>query len=99
MKLQKMLLIVAVLGVAMSGGIHRVMQSRFNNPDFNQASALNLYFMLDNAVGAGGFMMITAPTGVTISGTACNMWALGDSADAPLAGSASWMTGTLSVTG
>jgi hypothetical protein len=55
--------------------------------------------MLDNAVAAGGFMMITAPTDLTISGLTCNMWALGDSADAPVVGSTSWMTGTLAVSG
>lgn len=58
---------------------------------------MSLYFVLDNGLGAGGFISVTAPSDLTLSGSSCNMWALGDNADAPATGSASWMTGYFSV--
>jgi len=56
--------------------------------------------MLDNGLGAGGFLKVTAPTDLTLTGSTCNMWAIGNSATAPVTTpvlSASWMTGTFAV--
>jgi hypothetical protein len=58
---------------------------------------LNLYFVLDNDLGSGGFLAVTAPSDLTLSGGSCNMWALGDNAVAPAVGSASWMAGFFHV--
>jgi len=54
-----------------------------------------MYFTLENGLGAGGFITISAPTDLTLVSGSCNMWAIGTSKDAPAAGSTSWITGTL----
>lgn len=94
MKLSKLLLLTAVLGVVLSGGIHRVCQSRFDTRDSAEISTLSLFFALDNALATGSYVYVDMPAGVTVSG--CAFWALGDDTDAPDALSASWITGSYS---
>jgi len=74
-------LITCIFGIALSGGIHRIAQSRWDEWSFGDATALNLYFMLDNGVASTGTMYVTVPAGVTVTG--CAFWALGDTLDPP----------------
>jgi len=62
MKTSKILLFFAVLGVAMSGGVHRVAQSRWNTPQAAEANRLCLYFSLDNALPAAGYLLVGIPS-------------------------------------
>ena len=95
---QKLFLISAILGLAISGGIHRVAQSQWAaSPHVGSASALNMYFTLDNALPAGGYIKVTMPSGAASSWAGCNLWAVTTSLDAPLATDfTSWITGVLS---
>jgi len=48
--------------------------------------------MTDNGLAAGGFLTVSAPSDLTLAGSTCNMWVLGNTADAPAVGSSSWLT-------
>merc|ERR1712157_285227 len=62
MKTSKIVLIFALLGVAMSGGIHRVAQSRWNTPQKDEATHLCLFFSLDNPLPAAGYLRVGLPS-------------------------------------
>jgi hypothetical protein len=85
MKSSKVLLIFAVLGVAMSGGIHRVAQSRWNVPQKGLATSLCLYFALDSDLPAAGYLLVGIPAGATFTptGTGVHAWALTTSLAVP----------------
>lgn len=54
--------------------------------------------MTDNGLAAGGFLTVSAPSDLTLAGSTCNMWVLGNTADAPAVGSSSWLAGTFNPT-
>lgn len=78
MKTSKILLIFAFLGLAMSGGIHRVAQSRWNTPQQGLATDLSVFFSLDCDLPAAGYLVVTLPSGAshTVTATAVHVWAL-----------------------
>jgi hypothetical protein len=80
MKTSKILLIFAFLGLAMSGGIHRVAQSRWNTPQAGLATDLSIFFSLDCDLPAAGYLVVGLPSGashtVTITTTGIHVWAL-----------------------
>jgi len=53
--------------------------------------------MTDNGLAAGGFLTVSAPSDLTLAGTTCNMWVLGETATAPAAGSTSWLAGSFTA--
>lgn len=44
-------------------------------------------------------MFVTVPSSLAITSGGCSMWALGDDLTAPVSGSTSWVSASLSVTG
>lgn len=104
MKTSKILLLFAVLGVAMSGGVHRVAQSRWNTPQAAEATKLCLYFSLDNALPAAGYLRVGIPSasGFTPQTSGVHVWALGNTLAAPAtasnAGTCTWANNVLACT-
>jgi hypothetical protein len=62
MKTSKILLFAAIIGIAMSGGVHRVAQSAWNCPQQGRATTLSLFFALDSALPASAYMYVTLPS-------------------------------------
>merc|ERR1712039_464663 len=85
MKTSKILLIFAFLGLAMSGGVHRVAQSRWNCPQAGKATTLSLFFALDNDLPSAGYLMVGLPSGASHTPTtsAVHVWHLGNSFTVP----------------
>ena len=88
MKTSKILLLFAVIGIAMSGGVHRVAQSAWNCPQAGRATTLSIYFALDNPLPTTGYMMITLPSGAShtpaVTATSFpHVWPLGTTLDPP----------------
>jgi hypothetical protein len=67
MKNFKILLMLAVLGVAMSGGVHRVAQSAWDCPQAGKGTVLSLFFALDNPLPVGGWLIVTVPAGTGLT--------------------------------
>jgi hypothetical protein len=67
MKTSKLLILVAVIGIAMSGGIHRVAQSAWNYPQAGKGTVLSLFFALDNPLPVDGWLIVNLPTGTNIA--------------------------------
>jgi len=53
--------------------------------------------MLDNALPAGGYVYVSAPSALTLANGGCSCWALGDDLTPPAAGSTSWISGSLTA--
>jgi hypothetical protein len=83
MKFSKILLLATVLGMAMSCGVHRVAQSRWNCPQANRNTKLSFYFTLDNALPAAGYLNVGIPSASGLTPSAGNAWTLADSWTAP----------------
>jgi hypothetical protein len=84
MKFTKVLLFVALLGIAMSGGVHRIAQSRWNCPQASRNTALMMYFCLDNPLPNTGYLQIGIPsTSTFVPALVANVWTLGTSWTAP----------------
>jgi hypothetical protein len=77
MKNFKILLMLAVLGVAMSGGVHRVAQSAWDCPQAGKGTVLSLFFALDNPLPVGGWLIVTVPSGTGLTVTAKTLAELG----------------------
>jgi hypothetical protein len=79
MKTSKIILIFALLGLAMSGGVHRVAQSRWNNPSKTYATTLSVFFALDCDLPAAGSLWIGIPkaSGFVPANTGIHAWPLG----------------------
>jgi hypothetical protein len=106
MKTSKILLFVAIIGIAMSGGVHRVAQSAWNCPQQGRATTLSIFFALDSALPKGAYMYVTlasahAPTvsSPAVAGSAPHVWALTTSLTPPTTptnlGTCTWSTPTL----
>jgi hypothetical protein len=67
MKNFKILLMLAVLGVAMSGGVHRVAQSAWDCPQAGKGTVLSLFFALDNPLPVGGWLIVNVPAGTGLT--------------------------------
>ena len=90
---KKILILSVLISFTLAGGIHRVAQSRWDAWSYGSATALNLYFALDNAVD--GYVYVTVPSGVTV--TDCAVWPLGTDLDAPADNDyATWIWGSFS---
>lgn len=85
MKTSKVLLIFAFLGLAMSGGIHRVAQSRWNVPQAGQATNLSIFFSMDCDLPKAGYLMVGIPSASShaVTATGVHVWALGTSFAVP----------------
>jgi hypothetical protein len=83
MKFSKIILLVTVLGMAMSCGVHRVAQSRWNCPQANRNTKLSFFFVLDNPLPATGVLNIGVPSASGFTPTAGVAWTLADSWTAP----------------
>ncbi len=90
---KKILILSVLISFTLAGGIHRVAQSRWNAWSYGSATALNLYFALDNDLD-GGYVYVTVPSGVTV--TDCAVWPLGTDLDAPAGNDAGWIWGSYS---
>jgi hypothetical protein len=69
--------------MAMSCGVHRVAQSRWNCPQANRNTKLSFYFTLDNALPAAGYLNVGIPSASGLTPSAGNAWTLADSWTAP----------------
>ena len=78
-----LLLLTTILSLALSGGIHRVAQSRWDKPNEGMNKALYLYFSLENALPVGGFLKITLPQDFVHTPETCTAWALETDLDYP----------------
>lgn len=56
-----------------------------------------MFFILDSALPAGGVVYVTAPSALTLGAGGCSMWVLGDDLTAPVSGSTSWVSASMSV--
>ncbi len=70
----KTLILLSIIALAMSGGIHRVAQSDWNVPNQGQCTTLNLYFSLDNGLPIGAYLKVTLPAGLAHVPTSCSHW-------------------------
>ena len=77
MKSFKLLLISAIIGITMSCGIHRVVQSSWSCPNEGQATTLYLYASFDAALPKAGYLKVTFPAALTHNFATANAWALG----------------------
>lgn len=83
MKFSKIILLVTVLGMAMSCGVHRVAQSRWNCPQANRNTVLSFYFVLDNPLPNTGYLNIGIPSASGFTPASAVAWTLADSWTAP----------------
>jgi hypothetical protein len=104
MRTSKIVLIIALLGLAMSGGIHRVAQSRWNTPQAGQATQLSIFFSMDCDLPAAGYLRVGIPSGssYTPSTTGVVAWPLTTSFTVPttgtIAGTCAWANNVLACT-
>jgi len=72
--LKKLLFMFFFLDIVLSGGIHRVAQSRWNIPNEGSNTILNIYFTLDNDLPVGGIINIGFPFDINYILTTCDVW-------------------------
>jgi len=72
--LQKSLLILSLISLVISGGVHRVAQSRWNIPNQNLNTELTLFFALDNKLPSNGYINVDLSVLGSQDSETCNIF-------------------------
>jgi len=78
-----LLTIWILLGPVLAGGIHKILNTRWDFPNEGVSSKLFLYFTLDNKIPTGGYLRIVLPSDLDFSPSSCRIWNLEEGFEYP----------------